>query len=155
MCIRDRLEPVEVISEEKISLDSNYFENSLWELLKMKQSWALRGRQWPNFKFENNFLECFLDVFSGFPTMSEHWRDTLKPLEPVEAISEEKISLNSKLLGKFAFRAPELKMKQFCFGTKNVEKCWFFDENGCLVFQIDVKWSQRVPGGVWCPLRSV
>ena len=90
-------------------------------------------------KFEIIFLECLLDDIKGFPTMSEHRRDTLEALEPVEVISEEKNFTRLKLHEKFAFTAPELKMKQFCFDTKNVEKFWFDYENGCLMFQIDVK----------------
>jgi len=48
-------------------------------------------------RYASVISECFLDVFRGFLNMSEHWGDTLKALEAVQVISEEKISLDSNL----------------------------------------------------------
>ena len=72
--------------------------------------------QRPNFKFDNIFSECFLDVFRCFPVMSEQRRDILDALEPAEVISEEKISFDSdhfkRMLSKQTF-AWELNMSGF------------------------------------------
>ena len=118
--------------------------------LNMKQFGALRGRQWPNFKFKNIFSECFLDIFRGFPSLSEHRRDTLEALEHVGVISEEKISLDSNYLENLLSELQSSKWSNFELSEADNDQIW----NLKIFFRMLSRWYQGLSHYVRTPERQ-